>query len=91
MKRANEVLAGRGVDPRLAADRRVDHAEQRGRDVDDPNTAQPRCCDPTTKVGRRAATNGDDCVGACESLLAEDVPAERCHLDGLGLFSVRNL
>ena len=38
---ADQVLAALGVDAGLAADRRVDHAGQRGRHLHDPHPAQP--------------------------------------------------
>ena len=56
----DEVLALARVDRRLAADRGVDHAEQRGRDLDDAHAAQPGGGDEPGEVGRRSPAEADD-------------------------------
>ena len=50
VERADQVLAGGGVDAGLAADRRVDHAEQRGRPP--APSARPRSQHAATKPAR---------------------------------------
>ena len=52
-------------------------AEQRGRHVHDPHAAQPGRGDEAAEVGRRAAAEGDDRVGAGEAGRAEHLPAGR--------------
>ena len=65
-ERADEVLALREVDAGLAADRRVDHAEQRRRHVDDRHAAVPRGGGEPGDVGDHAAADGDHDVVAGE-------------------------
>ena len=72
---ADEVLARAGVDAGLAADRGVDHAEQRGRHVHDPYAAQPGGRHEAAEVGGRSAADGDDRVGAGEPGATERLPA----------------
>ena len=67
VERADQVLALGRVDPGLAADRGVDHAEQRGRHVHDPDPAQEGRGDEAGQVGRRSAADADDRVGAGEA------------------------
>ena len=67
--RADQVLAadpirGGEVDPGLAADRGVDHAEQRGRDVDDRDAAVPRRRGEPGDVGDHATADADHDVVA---------------------------
>ena len=88
---ADEVLALGGVDAGLAADGRVDHAEQRGGDLDDLHPAQPGGGDEAGEVGDRSPADADDGVGAGEAGLAEHLPAERGDLGGLGLLAVGHL
>ena len=85
---ADEVLARAGVDAGLAADGGVDHREQAGRQVHHPDAAQPGRGHEAAQVGRRAATQGDDGVGARELRLAEGLPAARRLRCGLGLLAV---
>ena len=88
----DEVLALGGVDPGLAADRRVDHAEQRGRHVDDADAAQPGRGDEPGEVGRRVPPpDAHDRIAAGEPRLPEDTPEEGGDLRGLGLLGVRHL
>ena len=87
-KEPTRFLPARGVDAGLAADRRVDHAEQRGRDVHDPHAAQPGRGHEAAEVGGRAAADGHDRVGAGEAGLAERLPARRRDRGGLGLLAV---
>ena len=63
-ERADEVLALGQVDAGLAADRRVDHAEQRRGDVHDRHAAVPRGGGEAGDVGDHAAADGDDDVVA---------------------------
>ncbi len=85
---ADEVLAGAGVDAGLAADRRVDHAEQRRRHVDHPHAAQPGRGDEAADVGGRAAADGDDRVGAGEAGPSQLLPRVGRHLRRLGGLAV---
>ena len=71
VERADEVLALGGVDPGLAADGGVHHAEQGRRHLHDPDPAQPGRRDEAREVGHRAATDPDDGVGAGEPGRAE--------------------
>ena len=80
VERADEVLALGGVDAGLAADRRVDHAEQRRGQVDDLDPAQPGRRDEAGQVGDGAPTDPDDGVAAGEAGLAQHAPQERRHL-----------
>ncbi len=59
-------LPSRQVDRRLAADRRVDHPEQRGGDVDDRHAAVPGGSGEPADVGDDPAAVGDDHVVAGE-------------------------
>ena len=88
---ADEVLALGGVDPGLAADRGVDHAEHRGRDLDDAQPAQEGRRHEAGQIGRRSPADTDDRIGAGEAGLTERLPAERQHLGGLGLLGVGDL
>ncbi len=59
MERADQILARLGVDRRLAADRGVDHRQQRGRHVHHPHAAQPRRGDEAGEVGDGAPAEPD--------------------------------
>jgi hypothetical protein len=91
MERADQVLAGRGVDAGLAADRRVDHAEQRGGHRHPAHPAQPGRGDEAGQVGHRAAADPDDRVGPGEVGAAQRVPARPGHLERLGRLGVGHL
>ena len=75
MERADEVLARTRVDAGLAAHGGVDHAEQRRRDVDDPDAAQPGGRDEAADVSRGAATEGHHHVRAREAGLVPAAPS----------------
>ena len=79
MEGADEVLAGAGVDAGLAADGGVDHAEQRGRHVHDPDAAQPGRGDEAAHVGRRTAADRHHGVGAREPGRTQPLPAVGDH------------
>ena len=55
VKRADEVLSGWRVDAGLAADRRVDHCEQRCRDLHDRNAARVCRSDEAGEITNDAA------------------------------------
>ena len=57
----------------------------------DVDAAQPGGGDEAGEVGRRAAAEADDGVGAGEVGLPHDLPAERGDLDALGALGVRDL
>ena len=84
----DQVLPGTGVDAGLAADRGVDHAEQRRRDVHDPHPAEPGRGHEPAQVGGRSPTDGDDGIAAREAGAAERLPALRRHDRRLGLLAV---
>ena len=88
---ADEVLARAGVDAGLAAHGRVDHGEQRRRDVHDGHAAQPGRRDEAGQVGGRSTADGHDGVGAGEAHLAEHVPAVRRDLEVLLALTVGHL
>ena len=91
MEGPDEVLALGGVDPRLAADCRVDHPEERGRHLHDPHAAQPGGRDEAREVGGRPASEADDGVAAREAGLSEQCPAARRHGRRLRCLGVRRL
>ena len=72
MEAADEVLAFTGVDSGLSADGRVDHAEQRGRQIHQGHPAQPGGGDEPGQIGGRSTADRDDGVGPGETGRAED-------------------
>ena len=64
VERADQVLARRDVHRGLAADRGVDHRQQRGRHQHQPHPAQPGGGDEPGQVGGGPAADADDRVGA---------------------------
>ena len=60
MERADQVLSLRDVDRGLAADRGVDHTEQRRRDLRDADATEIRRCREARRVADRAAAERDD-------------------------------
>jgi hypothetical protein len=91
VERADEVLALGGVDAGLAPDGGVDHAEHGRRHVDESHATQPAGGDEAGQIGRGTTTEADDDVGPGESRLAQDAPAERQDVGGLGLLAVGHL
>jgi hypothetical protein len=91
VERPDEVLALRGVDARLAADRGIHHAEHRRRDLHDVHAAQPGRRDEAREVGRRSPSQADHGIRAGEVGLPHHAPAERRDLDTLGVLGVGNL
>jgi len=51
------TAAGGEVDPGLAADRRVDLGDERGRDLDERHAAQPARRDEPGRIAQRPATD----------------------------------
>ena len=76
VERADEVLALGEVDRRLAADRRVDLADERRRHGDPRHAAQVRRGGEAGDVGRAAAAERDERAVAVEPQLAPE-PLER--------------
>ena len=76
MKGTDQVLAGVGVDAGLAADGRVDHAEQRGRHMHDRDAAQPGGRRETRDVGGSSAAEADQGVLAANPDAAQHFPDE---------------
>ena len=66
------------VDGDLAAERAVDHRQQRRRQVHVRDTAHVDARDPAAEVGDHAAAEAEDDVAAAEGALGEPVP----ELDG---------
>ena len=66
-ERADEVLALRQVDAGLAADRRVDHPQQRRGHVDHRHAAMPHRGGEAGDVGDHPAAEADDDVVAGEA------------------------
>ena len=60
MERADEVLPRGGVHARLAADRGVDHGEQRGGALHDGHAAHERRGDEAREIADDAAAERDD-------------------------------
>src|SRR5690606_24495059 len=86
-----EVLALVRVDASLAADRGVDHAEERRRNLHEPYAAKPGRRNETGEVCHGAAAETDDHVGTGEVGLPQDLPAECRDLDALARLGIRNL
>lgn len=91
MEGPDEVLALGGVDPGLAADGRVHHAEDGGGHGDPAHPAQPGRGHEPGEVRGGSAAHADDDVGAGEAGLAERLPAVGGDLGGLGLLGVGHL
>ena len=70
-ERTDEVLALREVDGGLAADGRIDHAEQRGGDVHHRRAAVPAGGGEPGHVGDEASADADHHVVASETLAGE--------------------
>jgi hypothetical protein len=66
VERADQVLAGRQIDRGLAADRRVGHRDQRGRQVDDVDAAVQGRRDEAGEIADDAAAQREDRAGAIE-------------------------
>jgi len=91
VERADKILAGRRVDTGLAADRGIDHAEQRRRHLDHPYAPEPARGDEAGEVGHGAAANPDNRVVTGESCGPEPVPASGRDVDRLAGLGIRNL
>jgi hypothetical protein len=88
-KRAREVLAGAQIDRSLAADRRVDLREQRGRAVYDRDAAHVERGGETAQIVRRAAAERDDGRAAVEARRGQLVERALEHQPGLRGFAAR--
>ena len=64
MEGADEVLALRQIDGCLSADGGIDHGQQCGRHLHQPDAAQIACRGKARQVARHAAAEGDDGVRA---------------------------
>ena len=80
MERADEILAARRVDAGLAADRGVDHREQRRRHLHDWDAAHVRRGDESGQVANDAAAERDDRRVAPEAGFEELVGEARPRL-----------
>jgi hypothetical protein len=88
VERTDQVLARRGVHAGLAADGRVDHAQQAGGYLHDAHPAQPARGDEAGEVGHRPTTDPDHGVGTGEPGGTQCVPAPGGHLDRLARLRV---
>ncbi|CKT86022.1 Uncharacterised protein [Mycobacterium tuberculosis] len=84
MKRPDQVLAGVGVDAGLAADGRIDHAQQCGGQVHNRDAAQPGGRREPGDVGGGPAAEADQGVFAADSDAAQHLPDESHDGRGLG-------
>ena len=91
VERADQVLAGGGVDAGLPAHGRVDHGQQRGGDVHDPDSAHPCRGDEPGQIRHRSPAEPDDHVGAGEPGLPAHLPAEARDGQRLALLRVGHL
>ena len=90
MEGADHVLAARVIDRGLAADRRVDLREQRGRDLQERDAALIDGGGKACEVAHDPAAQGDEqrvAPAACREQGVEDAFQ---HLPALGLFAIRN-
>ena len=71
MERADQVLALGDVDRGLAADRGVGHAQQRGRDQDHGDAAQPGRGHESGQVGSRSPADADDAIRPGHAVLRQ--------------------
>src|SRR6185436_15647001 len=60
MKSAHQILPGEGVDPRLAADRGVDHCHQGGGHLDNRDAPHESGSDEARQVAHDTPSEGDD-------------------------------
>ena len=90
VERADEVLAFAMIDGRLAADRGVDHSEQRGRHLHERHAAEVGGRDEAGEVAHNAAAEGDDRAAALSSLRDEPVVDRRGDIEGLVGFAGGN-
>src|SRR3546814_8516685 len=67
MEGADQILAGRHVDPGLAADRGVDLGEEGGRDLDEMAATINDRRGETDEVADHAAAEGDDMVAPLDA------------------------
>ncbi len=79
MESADEVLALRGIDAGLAADRGIDLRQQRGRDLHKAHPAPQDCRGKAGEIADNATAEGDDEIAALEPHL-EQALAERSKL-----------
>ena len=87
----DQVLTHRRVDAGLAAHSGIDHAQQRGRHVDELDAAQPRGRDEARHVGGRSPAHGDNRVLAAQLEAPAGVPQTGDDLDrftGLGVWVI---
>ncbi len=88
---ADQVLSFRRVDAGLASDRGVHHAEQGGRDHDQPDASQPGRRHETGQIGGRTTTEADNRIGAGESGIPENRPTPLRDRDTLRVLAVGHI
>jgi hypothetical protein len=90
MERARQVLPRREVDRGLPADAAVDLCEQRGRNADPVDAAQPGRRGEAGEIADDAAAERDDGIAAAEPERGERVPQRGEMARRLGALAVRN-
>ena len=87
MEGADQVLALLGVDPGLAADRRIDLGEERGRHLHDADAAPQDARGEAGQVADHAAAKGDDAVAALDAELEQALAKRSEHGKALACLS----
>ena len=89
MERAEEVLPLGQVDAGLAADRRIDLGDERGRNLDERHAAQVRRREEPGRVAQRAASDRHQWLGPFDTQRSELAGRVLDHREPLGLFALR--
>ena len=89
MEGADEVLALRQVEADLAADGRVDLGEQRRRQLDERDAAQPGRGQEPSRIAERAAAAGDDRIAALHVTRGQLTNARLVGAQRLGRLAAR--
>ncbi len=79
MEGADQILALLGVDPGLAADRRIDLGQQGGRHLHDADSAPQDAGGEAGQVSHHAAAEGDDAVAALHPELEQPLRERSEH------------
>jgi len=73
---ADQVFPSRAVDAGLAAHRRIDHRQQRGRYLHEAHAAHPARGDIAGEIAADAAAEGDDGIAAVDAMGRAALPQE---------------
>lgn len=90
MEGADEVLAGLKVDPRLAANGRVDHRKQGRGHLDEVDAAHVGRGDEAGQIAHDATAARNDEIIASETIAGDSLPELIGEFDGLGGFPRRD-